>query len=210
MKWGEKRDLAGSDSLSDIVSSFPLLTSAPISQSIISGDVPFYYSAYARSDKSVNRPTNVYFYDDLGNTLSNPVTSGQTNSNYTVHYNYITSTKIQEWIDSGSAWIKFVARNSTTEVSDVYHIDLDCQKKYTPKRIMWKNRAGGFDQFEFGLVSRNSMMSETKTYQQNALNMTNGQYDAQKGITTYTTQGKETILVNTDYVSEDYNDFFKG
>ena len=209
LKWGEKRDLAGSDSLSDIVSSFPLLTSAPISQSIISTDVPFYYSAYAKSDKTVNRPTNVYFYDSLGSTQSITLTSGETDSNYTVGMNYITSTKLTTWKNAGAEWVKFVARNSTTPVSDVYHIDLDCQKKYTPKRIMWKNRGGGFDQFEFGLVSRNSMNSETQTYQQNALNMTNGQYNSQLGMTTYTTQGMESILVNTDYVSEDYNEFFK-
>ena len=209
LKWGEKRDLAGSDSLSDLVDSFPLLTSAPISQSIISTDVPFYYSAYAKSDKTVSRTTNVYFYDSLGNTQSITATSGESNSNYTIAMNYITSAKLTTWKNAGAEWFKMVARNSTTQISPVYHIDLDCQKKYTPQRIMWKNRAGGFDQFEFGLVSRTSMNSETQTYQQNALNMIDGSYNSQKGITTYTTQGNESILVNTDYVKEEYNDFFK-
>lgn len=209
LKWGEKEDLAGSDSLSDLVDSFPLLTSAPISQSIISTDVPFYFSAYARTDKAIARPTNVYFYDSLGNTQSIALTSGQTNSNYTVGMNYITAAKLTTWKNAGAEWVKMVARNSTTQISSVYHIDLDCQKKYTPKRIMWKNRGGGFDQFEFGLVSRTSLDAETQTYQQNALNMIDGSYNRQKGVTTYTTQGTESLLVNTDYVSEDYNEFFK-
>ena len=209
LKWGEKRDLAGSDSLSDIVDSFPLLTSAPISQSIISTDVPFYFSAYARTDKAVNRPTNVLFTDSLGSTQSITLTSGQTDSNYTVGMNYITAAKLTSWKNAGAEWFTMVARNSTTPVSDVYHIDLDCQKKYTPQRIIFKNRGGGFDQFEFGLVSRTSMNAETQTYQQNALNMYNGQYNSQQGVTTYTTQGNESIVVNTDYISEDYNEFFK-
>ena len=206
LKWGEKRDLAGSESLSSIVSSFPLLTSAPISQSIIRTDVPIYMASYARSDGSTPRATNIYVYDDLGNSDSLTLTSGETNSTYTIDQKGIF---VNNFVASGSSYVKVVARNSSTPISDVYHFDLDCQKKYTPQRIMWKNRAGGMDQFEFSLVSRTSMNSETQTYQQNALNMYNGQYDAQKGVTTYTTQGNESILVNTDYVTEDYNDFFK-
>lgn len=209
LKWGEKLDLAGSDSISDFMDSFPLLTSAPISQSIISTDVPFYYTAYAKSDKGNTRPTNVYFYDSLGNTQSTPLTSGETDTRYTIGSNYITAAKLTTWKNAGAQWVKMVARNSTTPVSPVYHIDLDCQKKYTPKRILWKNRAGGFDQFEFGLVSRNGLNVETKTFQQSALNMVNGTYDPHKGTTTYNTQGTEVITVNTDYISEDYNEFFK-
>lgn len=209
LKWGEKLDLAGSDSLSDLVDSFPLLTSAPISQSIISTDVPFYFAAWARSDKSVSRPTNVYFYSSEGDTQSIPLTSGQTDSRYTVGSNYITSSTLTSWKNGGATWVKMVARNSTTPVSPVYHIDLDCQKKYTPQRILFKNRAGGYDQFEFGLVSVNGMNAETKTYQQNSMNMTNGQYNPQIGTTTYDAQATQVISVNTDYISEDYNEFFK-
>jgi len=209
LKWGEKRDLAGSESISTFVDDFPLLTSAPISQSIIRTDLPLYFSAYAKSDDGSTRPTNIYVYDNLGNTNTITLTSGENNSLYTINDKFISSTILSNYEASGSEWVKVVARNSTTVVSNVKHFDLDCQKKYTPQRIIFRNRAGGFDQFEFGLVSINSMNSTSSTYKQSALNMVSGQYDSQKGTTTFDTQGTELLVVNTDYISEDYNEFFK-
>lgn len=208
LKWGEKKILGGDEAISNFCPDFPLLTSAPVSQSISLTDVPFYYTAYARSERGIDIPDNAYIYTpSYSSTVS--LVDGQLNSNNIVQVLRIPTSTLGTYASLGQPWIKIVLRNGTTAVSGVKHIDLNCQKKYTPKKIIWKNRFGGIDQFEFNLVSTTSIALDNKTYQENALNMATGYYDTTKGIKAYNSQAYEAISVNTDYVTEDYNEFFK-
>jgi len=87
----------------------------------------------------------------------------------------------------------------------------ECKKKYPPVRIVFKNRYGAFEQFEFGLASRKAFSTNVKSYKQNALETPLfSTYDTFKGDKLYYTEGAESITVNTDYIDESFNDFFKG
>jgi hypothetical protein len=101
---------------------------------------------------------------------------------------------------------------SNNPIGDQVNIDISqCTKEYPAVRIVFKNRYGAFDQFEFPLVSRKGFTTNVKSYKQNALETPLfSTYDTFKGESLYFTDAQETLLVNTDYVSEKFNEFFKG
>jgi hypothetical protein len=88
----------------------------------------------------------------------------------------------------------------------------ECQKKYPPVRIAWKNRYGQFDYFNFNLVSRESFNTQRSRYQPqigtwDSRTLNYNDYDS--SIQNYITDSTLKLSVNTDYVSEDYNEIFK-
>ena len=87
-----------------------------------------------------------------------------------------------------------------------------CPTKYENIRIKWKNRYSGFDWFNFDLVSRQSFQTQTQQYKPQigtwgGTSLSYNYYDASKQ--NYATDTIQTISVNSDYVSEDYNKIFK-
>lgn len=87
-----------------------------------------------------------------------------------------------------------------------------CESKYPNRRIKWKNRFGQFDFFNFDMVSRESMNVESKTYQPQVgtWNQTSFTYDRTENTEQrYSVDAFESITVNTDWVDESYNDYFK-
>lgn len=211
LKWGEKRNLSGYENLSILCPDFPLLTSAPATQSLYRTDLPIYTSVYTRNEGNTGLVNNVAFRT-ANYQSSNAVTASVDNTNRMVQIVRLAGSTITSYSNLGQTYIDMLPRTGSGPEAIggvVKRFQLECTKKYTPQRIIFKNRWGGIDQFDFNLVSVNTMNAETLTYQQNALNMTQGYYDKLKGVTTYNTQGTETITVNTDYVGEEYNEFFK-
>ena len=87
-----------------------------------------------------------------------------------------------------------------------------CIQKYPNIRIKWKNRFGQFDWFNFYLVNRQGFQSTKRTYQPQlgswqSTGLSYQNYDS--STLNYLSDSKQTLSVNTDYVSDSYNDIFK-
>ena len=211
-KWGEKIDLAGSASIGNITyednENYPLLSSAPQVQTINNTEVPFYFTLYSRGEGGFSNVDGLYYIDaDAAGFVPYPKSTTQSGDiKFTQSFSR-TFLKGREAL--GITSFQYAPYSGSVLLSTLKTVNIECQKKYEPIRIIWKNRYGGIDQFEFALVSRKSMLTENKTYNQNALSSTNGTYSPFAGTTIYNSDEYQSLLVNTDYISEDNNKLFE-
>jgi hypothetical protein len=87
-----------------------------------------------------------------------------------------------------------------------------CNEKYPNIRIKWKNRFGQFDYLNFNMISRQGFRSTKRTYQPQlgTWEGTSLTYDdADSSTLNYISDSSQTLSVNTDWISEDYNDILK-
>ena len=87
-----------------------------------------------------------------------------------------------------------------------------CNQKYPNIRIKWKNRFGEFDYLNFNMINRKSMGSTKRTYQPQlgswqGRTLTYSEWDSQ--TLNYIVDSKQNIIVNSNWLSEDYNDILK-
>jgi hypothetical protein len=104
------------------------------------------------------------------------------------------------------------AQNNTTDLGDPITYNIVCEQKYPNVRIKWKNRYGQFDWFNFNMVNRQSFNTERRTYQPQlgswgASTLSYQPYDS--STLNYISDSKQAISVNTDWISEDYNELLK-
>ena len=220
--WGERTGNAGLTSatpFSESVDKYPILSTLPsdVTQSVISLDIPYYFSVYSLEDNATQ-----------GQVYQAVISTDVPSSTYTINLDtvnaYTTSsrvapnTQISPYMfatmsaDGGSTVNIEIQDSLSNPIGESITLSIsECSKQYTPQRIVFKNRYGAFDQFEFPLVSKKSFSTNVKSYKQNALETPlYSTYDTFKGDALYYTEGQETLTVNTDYVDEKFNDFFKG
>ena len=215
-KWGERQSLNESpDSFNSLVENWPILSCVPsnLSQSISDITKPFYFSGLNYSDEGGNSSFPRFYEINSSNgssithIQSNDSIAIQNNSLLTVNNYVITGS---DDVFQGAEWFNIISYGETmNQLGEPVNVKIECQKKYTPTRIIFKNRYGAFDNFEFALVSNNSFEVETKEYKSNALNVTEPVYNRYDGYKTFYSDGIETLTVNSDYVDERFNDFFK-
>jgi hypothetical protein len=87
-----------------------------------------------------------------------------------------------------------------------------CQEKYPNIRIKWKNRYGQFDWFNFYMVNRQGFQATKRTYQPqlgtwNGTGLSYQDYDS--STLNYISDSSQTLSVNSDYISQDYNEIIK-
>lgn len=99
-----------------------------------------------------------------------------------------------------------------TAIGSPLHVDIFCEAKYTPVRIQWKNRYGQWDWFTFPKVNRQGFKTKSRDYRPqvgtwNASSLQYNNYDST--IQKYVVDTEQTLLVNSDWLPETYNDIFK-
>ena len=220
--WGERTGISGFTSLSpfsESVENYPILSTLPsaVTQSIVGVDSPWYFSVYALKDNdtqgqvhqavfSTNVPSSTY-------TINLDTANSYTTSSRVVINTTVDPYMLQQFYDDGGDEVNIEIQDSLgNPIGENINYKLtQCDGKYDNRRIVFKNRYGAFDQFDFNMVSRKSFSTEVKSYKQNALETPlYSTYDTFKGDATYYTEGYETLTVNTDYIDEKFNDFFKG
>ena len=220
--WGERTGNAGLTSLtpfSQSVVNYPILSTVPTdaTQSLLNLDVPYYFSVYNLKDNDTQG--QVYQVEISTDVPSSTYTINLDSANaYTTSSRVAPNTLIEPFMfatmsqDGGSEVYIEVQDSLGAPIGQNITLDISqCQKKYEPQRIIFKNRYGAFDQFDFGLVSKRSFSTNVKSYKQNALETPlYSTYDTFKGDALYYTEGIETLTVNTDYIDESFNEFFKG
>lgn len=86
-----------------------------------------------------------------------------------------------------------------------YNCDTTCTK-YTPVRLMWLNSLGGFDYFNFILVSRETINLQRNQYKRNLpYNYTIGQ----AGFTVSDIQSRESLQVTSDWMTDTQSQWMK-
>ena len=110
-------------------------------------------------------------------------------------------------IDSGLVDELYINSDSGTEVVKI--ITDECSK-YTPYKITFVNKFGVLQDIYFGLKSTESITTKGETYKSNLVDFGTLSYDVSKPqVSQYNKGGKETITLNTNYLSEQYNEVIK-
>jgi len=110
-------------------------------------------------------------------------------------------------IDIGLVDELYIASDSGTEV---VKISTEPCSKYEPYKVTFINKFGALQDMYFSLKSTESLNTTGETYKSNAVDfgtLTYGTYKPQ--VAQYNKLGKESITLNTNYLSEEYNEVIK-
>tara|TARA_R110000868_G_scaffold14004_3_gene65367 strand:+ start:995 stop:2833 length:1839 start_codon:yes stop_codon:yes gene_type:complete len=99
-----------------------------------------------------------------------------------------------------------------TKLGQCIRFEEKCKERYPNVRIKWKNRFGQYDFLNFSMVSKEAFATTRKTYQPqvgswNSSTLEYSQWES--SIQNYVSDSTQTISVNSDWLSEDYNDLLK-
>jgi len=191
------------------------LSDAPATRYIDSDQSAFlhFLSVGAASGKGVA----IASYDSDGVQVSTGVIDGASMINneycYVACGTYdIENSDPSAWTSGNPATILVGAASYTVQlrVSSIlseiitFNIDQKCSK-YTPVRLHWLNRLGGYDAFNFNLkseeeskVTRNSYVSQPHTFSGTSWDYTK----ASRGRTEYNVETQEMLTINTDFLTE--------
>jgi hypothetical protein len=186
---------------------WPLMTDGPVTQSAFdfnSGSAGVYVGT-----TNGTQPTKLVY-----------IASDGSEGDYVLSSNTSTSGQIQTYpigpvsIGYGSniEWYSVQAYNGTTPLGTPIRYNVTCNQKYPNIRIKWKNRFGQFDWFNFNMVNRQAFSVNRSVYEPQigswgGRTLSYNNYDS--SILNYLVDTQQQIQVNTDWVTEDYNDIFK-
>jgi len=115
-------------------------------------------------------------------------------------------------VSSSVEWYSVQAYEDALPLGTPIYFNVVCEKKYPNVRLKWKNRYGQFDFLNFNLVSQQSFSTEIKTFQQqigswDSQTLSYNNYDS--ATQNYSADSTETLKVNSDWLTQDYNDILK-
>jgi len=188
---------------------WPIMSDGPVSQSVFTdniGTIGVYTGTAGDS-----QPTSIFFSSSVG-TGSIAVSSSSATSAQIQQVGVFPSSSGFPLTTVGLSDYTIVARSGSTDLGDKIYFSVDCVQKYPNVRIKWKNRYGQFDYLNFYGVSQNGMQVDRQQYQPqigswDSSTLSYQSYDSQ--IKPYVVNAKQTLLVNSQFVSQDYNDIFK-
>ena len=195
-------------SLDDKTPFWPIMTDGPSTQSTFtnnvgrmsvfntsgSGDIPdaiLYAGGIQSSSFALS-----YSENTSGSISQFPIGDGETDFPLSSSYDFFTVTALKD----GAA------------ISDSIKFEVECEQKYPNVRIKWKNRYGQFDYLNFSLVSSESFNADIKTYESqlgswDAKSLSYKKYDS--ATRNYIADSKQSIKVNSNWLSQDYNEILK-
>jgi hypothetical protein len=137
------------------------------------------------------------------------ISSGSSDTQY-----YITSHSPYDIVTSSLVdWYEIRYLNYTGGLmGEPTRYEFVCEQQYPNVQLKWKNRYGGFDWFNFNMVNRETFGVNRSQYQPQigSWNSTDLGYERyESSILNYLVDTNQTLQVNTDWISQDYNDIFK-
>ena len=110
-------------------------------------------------------------------------------------------------VDIGLVDELYINSDSGTEI---VKISTEPCSKYEPYKVTFVNKFGALQDMWFTLKSIESLNTTGETYKANAVDFGTLTYDTYKPqVAQYNKLGKESITLNTNYLSEDYNEVIK-
>jgi hypothetical protein len=187
---------------------WPIMSDGPVTQSFLDNTLGW-MSAYCGD---IGNPiiTKLVYSGSLGN--ANYAISGNASSSNQINYFPIGTACDDFPLNPMQDFFSVQPFSGSTALGDSIRFEKDCIQKYPNIRIKWKNRYGQFDYFNFYLVNRQSFSSTKRTYQPQlgswqGTSLSYENYDSSN--LNYLTDSKQTLSVNSTYLTEDYNDILK-
>ena len=110
-------------------------------------------------------------------------------------------------VDIGLVDELYINSDSGTEV---IKISQEPCTKYEPYKVTFVNKFGALQDMWFSLKSTESLNTKGETYKANVVDFNTLTYATYKPqVAQYNKLGKESITLNTNYISEDYNEVIK-
>jgi hypothetical protein len=227
--WGERnnaiqapnQELGGQTPFSESIENYPILSTVPSGSTlqIYRTDVPYFFATYNRKDAAAGSASLQPQIDNViaqavgapASETYDPFLFYQTGSFSVISPMEVLPTDFASpGIADGTGFYLRARDSSNVEFGGKVNVGYDNCSKYSAVRIAFKNRYGAFDQFDAPLVSRTTFNAQTKQFKTPSISTTLPRYDVFRYNETYYSEGGEIITVNTDYVDEAFNDFFKG
>jgi hypothetical protein len=188
---------------------WPLMTSGPVSQSFFDSNTGTIGVFTGGAGSVAAIPTKVRIVSDLGTTdinVSSSISSSQ-------QIQQVPLFPAQSGFPYASPeYYTIQAYNGSTALGTPIYFNFKCEQKYPNIRIKWKNRFGQFDYFNFDMVNKQSFSTTTRDYQPQLGTWTGTSLSynsADSSNLNYIVDSKQSIVVNTDWIPEAYNDIIK-
>lgn len=194
---------------------WPFMTDGPTTQSVMLDNTGTAGVYVGTAGSASAQPASLLYTSNIGsasiNLSASLFTSGQIEQ-----YPIAPSEAGFPITGSGLESYKITARGPGGTPADIslkeVTYNVVCPSKYPNVRIKFKNRFGQFDFFNFNMVSKQSFNTERRTYQPqlgswDSPTLSYNDYDS--STLNYIADSKQAISVNTDWVSQDYNEIFK-
>jgi len=188
---------------------WPLLTDGPATQSAFLDNRGL--SGVYGGNIGATTPTKIVYTGNTG-TADYTLTANVSSSGQVQQYPIGPSQSGFPLSTTGLTYFTVQPYNGASALGLPIRYNIDCEQKYPNVRIKWKNRYGQFDYLNFYGVSQNGMQVDRQQYQPqigswDSSTLSYQSYDSQ--IKPYVVNAKQTLLVNSQFVSQDYNDIFK-
>jgi len=189
---------------------WPLMTNGPTTQSVFVDNIGT--STVFVGDVGQPIPTKIVYSGSTGNGIfiissstgnSNSLVAGFPNAPAQSGFPLSTGSLSQYTLQPFSGSVALGQKITYT---------IACQQKYPNIRIKWKNRFGQFDYLNFDMVNRQSISTSRRNYQPQlgsfqARTLSYNTFDSQ--TLAYIIDTKQNIIVNSNWLTEDYNDILK-
>ena len=190
---------------------WPLMTSGPATQSVFTTNI---------SNAGVF--TGLYNFGNERATKIRYSSSIQTGE-YELYTGSLTSEQINPYPnapnDAGfplsgsfSSYTIQAYSNLGNPMGQPIKYNIICNQKYPNIRVKWKNRFGQFDSFNFNMINTKRFDVNRSLYQPQIGSWNGddlGYANYESNNLNYMVDTKESIIVNTDWVDEAYNEIFK-
>ena len=190
---------------------WPLMTDGPVTQSAFIDN--YGKSGIYTGPGAGNRPTKIRYIGSnstIGDFTVEP--TGSATQFLIAQYPIGPEESSFPLLTTGLEWYTTQAFSGSTAIGAPIRYDIVCKQKYPNVRIKWKNKYGQFDYFNFYGSSNQSFGTSQKVYQPTIGSWTSNQLTYQKyetGIRNYTVSDIQTLVVNTQFIPQDYNDIIK-
>jgi len=187
---------------------WPLMTDGPVTQSVVltnSGSAGVYVGTTGASI-----PTKIV-YTSATQTADYAVT-GSINTSGQITTYPIGPAQTGFPLSGSYSSYTIQAKSGSASIGQSVKYEVVCAEKYPNIRVKWKNRYGQWDFFNFSMVNRQSFSVNRSLYEPQigswgGRTLSYENYDSSN--INYLVDTAQAISVNTDWVSEDYNDIFK-
>ena len=189
---------------------WPLMTDGPATQSAFDTNKGT-QGVYIGTAGGTTEPTKIVYVSNTPQTAEVSLSATTATTGQVGQY---PAYPLQSGFPLSGSYTSYTiqAFNGSTALGLPIKYDIVCNQKYPNVRIKWKNRYGQFDWMNFNLVSRESFSTERRTYspqlgtwEGSTLSYQN--YDT--GNQAYIADSKQGLSVNSNWLSEDYNDILK-
>jgi hypothetical protein len=197
-------------SIEDKTPFWPIMTDGPATQSAFQTNIGE-MGVWVGSGAGANVANFIEYVGSNGQTALVAL-SGSANTDGQIDKVAIGLGEATNPISSSVEWYSVQAYEDLLALGTPILFNVECEKKYPNVRIKWKNRFGQFDFLNFNLVSRESFNTDIRTFQRQigswgSKTLSYNNYDS--STQNYSADSTQTISVNSDWLSEDYNDILK-